>query len=184
MFAQVVNLVSNDVRRFDDIGPYAMHTWAGPLEVVCVLVMVGAQLTFPAAIAGIATLLLLIPFQVPPPAISLPFPYLASLWHLPFAFAQSDHEMYPPATCPLHLKTSLSACWLLVCMYLVVDMIVPTVRALVLSQGVLSKYIAKLRTNTARYTDERVRLAGEAIAGSLAVKMLGQWRHIPYACST
>lgn len=41
-------------------------------------------------------------------------------------------------------------------------------------QGVLSKYIARLRTNTAKYTDERVRLAGEAIAGSLAVKMLGQ----------
>ena len=60
---QVVNLVSNDVRRFDDIGPYYMHIWAGPLEVICVLVMVGAQLTFPAAIAGIATLLLLIPFQ-------------------------------------------------------------------------------------------------------------------------
>ena len=42
------------------------------------------------------------------------------------------------------------------------------------TQGVLSKYISQLRTNTARYTDERVRLAGEAIAGSLAVKMLGQ----------
>lgn len=64
MAAQVVNLVSNDVRRFDDMGPYSMHIWAGPLEVICVLVMVGCQLTFPAAIAGIATLLLLIPFQV------------------------------------------------------------------------------------------------------------------------
>ena len=42
------------------------------------------------------------------------------------------------------------------------------------TQGVLSKYISQLRTNTARYTDERVRLAGEAIAGSLAVKMLGR----------
>ena len=62
--SQVVNLVSNDVRRFDDAGPYFTFLWAGPLEVVCVLVMVGAQLTFPAAIAGIATLLLLIPLQV------------------------------------------------------------------------------------------------------------------------
>lgn len=59
-----MNLVSNDVRRFDDAGPYFTFLWAGPLEVVCVLVMVGAQLTFPAAIAGIATLLLLIPLQV------------------------------------------------------------------------------------------------------------------------
>ena len=56
--------MSNDVRRFDDAGPYFTFLWAGPLEVVCVLVMVGAQLTFPAAIAGIATLLLLIPLQV------------------------------------------------------------------------------------------------------------------------
>lgn len=52
------------MRRFDDAGPYFTFLWAGPLEVVCVLVMVGAQLTFPAAIAGIATLLLLIPLQV------------------------------------------------------------------------------------------------------------------------
>ena len=66
---QVVNLVSNDVRRFDDVGPYYMYLWAGPVEVVCVLVMVGAQLTFPASIAGIATLLLLIPFQVGPSAL-------------------------------------------------------------------------------------------------------------------
>ncbi len=35
-------------------------------------------------------------------------------------------------------------------------------------------YIGRIRANTARFTDERVRLAGEAIAGSLAVKMLGE----------
>ncbi len=35
-------------------------------------------------------------------------------------------------------------------------------------------YIGRLRTNTARFTDERVRLAGEAIAGCLAVKMMGE----------
>ena len=79
---QVVNLVSNDVRRFDDMGPYSMHIWAGPLEVICVLVMVGSQLTFPAAIAGIATLLLLIPFQVA--YCPLLFPLLLALCWLPF----------------------------------------------------------------------------------------------------
>ena len=38
-------------------------------------------------------------------------------------------------------------------------------------------FIGRLRANTARFTDERVRLAGEAIAGSLAVKMLGASLH-------
>lgn len=41
------------------------------------------------------------------------------------------------------------------------------------SQGILVSYIGDIRTNTARWTDERVRLAGEAISGCLAVKMLG-----------
>lgn len=40
-------------------------------------------------------------------------------------------------------------------------------------QGILVSYIGKLRVNTTRWTDERVRLAGEAVAGCLAVKMLG-----------
>lgn len=40
-------------------------------------------------------------------------------------------------------------------------------------QGVLVSYIGKLRVNTTKWTDERVRLAGEAVAGCLAVKMLG-----------
>ncbi len=46
--------------------------------------------------------------------------------------------------------------------------------ALLPAQGTLVSYIGQLRTNTAKYTDERVRLAGEAIAGCLAVKMLGE----------
>ena len=44
-------------------------------------------------------------------------------------------------------------------------------------QGVLVSYIGHIRTNTAKWTDERVRLAGEAISGCLAVKMLGAPRN-------
>ena len=45
------------------------------------------------------------------------------------------------------------------------------------AQATLSRYIGRLRDMTATHTDERVRLEGEAISGSLAMKMLGweQW---------
>jgi ABC transporter transmembrane region len=61
---QVVNLVSNDVRRFDDGMPFWVFLWAGPLELVAVLVMVSIELGFLAAFAGMATLVLLMPVQV------------------------------------------------------------------------------------------------------------------------
>ena len=56
--------MSNDVRRFDDAGPFWIFLWAGPLELVCVLLMVSLQLGFLAALGGVSTLLLLIPVQV------------------------------------------------------------------------------------------------------------------------
>ena len=48
-------------------------------------------------------------------------------------------------------------------------------------QGVLVSYIGQIRTNTAKWTDERVRLAGEAVSGCLAVKMLGALSLVPVA---
>ncbi|GAX75678.1 hypothetical protein CEUSTIGMA_g3121.t1 [Chlamydomonas eustigma] len=59
----VVNLISNDVRRFDDAMPFWVFLWAGPIEVVAVLVMVSMDLGFLPALAGIAATLLLIPIQ-------------------------------------------------------------------------------------------------------------------------
>jgi hypothetical protein len=50
-------------------------------------------------------------------------------------------------------------------------------------QGALVSFIGRIRANTARFTDERVRLAGEAIAGSLAVKMLGEPFYMLYCLS-
>ena len=46
------------------------------------------------------------------------------------------------------------------------------------AQGILVSYIGKLRNNTTRWTDERVRLAGEAVSGCLAVKMLGRLQQV------
>jgi ABC-type multidrug transport system fused ATPase/permease subunit len=60
---KLVNLVSNDVRRFDDAATFWVFLVGGPLELVAVLVLVSLRLGFPAALAGVATLLLLIPTQ-------------------------------------------------------------------------------------------------------------------------
>lgn len=59
-----MNLVSNDVRRFDDAMPFWAFLWVGPLELTCVLILLSIQLGAPAAFAGVATMLLVIPLQV------------------------------------------------------------------------------------------------------------------------
>ena len=61
---QVVNLVSNDVRRFDDSAVFWVFLWAGPLELLIVLALLIELLGPAAAFAGIASLLLVIPLQV------------------------------------------------------------------------------------------------------------------------
>ena len=65
---QVVNLVSNDVRRFDDSAVFWVFLWAGPLELMIVLALLIELLGPAAAFAGIASLLLVIPLQVQPRA--------------------------------------------------------------------------------------------------------------------
>ncbi len=50
---------------------------------------------------------------------------------------------------------------------------VATSLAMIPLQSCLVRYIGGLRRNTARATDERVRLAGEVVEGALAMKMLG-----------
>ena len=59
----IVNLVSNDVRRFDEAGPFWVFTWAGPLETCIVLALIAAELGIVPAVAGIATLLAIVPLQ-------------------------------------------------------------------------------------------------------------------------
>ena len=61
--AQVTNLVSNDVRRFDDGMPFWCFLWGAPLELACVLILLSVELGAPSAFAGVATMLLVIPLQ-------------------------------------------------------------------------------------------------------------------------
>lgn len=60
---QIVNLVSNDVRRFDDLGPFWVFGWAGPLETAVVLSLIAMEVGIVPAITGVSTLLMVIPLQ-------------------------------------------------------------------------------------------------------------------------
>ncbi|TPX59470.1 hypothetical protein CcCBS67573_g09088 [Chytriomyces confervae] len=58
----IVNLVSNDVQRFEDAAPFAHFIWLGPLEVVLMTYFMYTQIGY-ASFAGVAGLLLMIPLQ-------------------------------------------------------------------------------------------------------------------------
>lgn len=60
----IVNLASNDVRRFDEGFSFWLFCWAGPLEAAMVLLMVSLELGFVPAICGMAAMLAVIPMQV------------------------------------------------------------------------------------------------------------------------
>ena len=68
----MVNLVSNDVRRFDECMPFWIFLWAGPLELTMVVLMISLEVGPAAAFAGIAALLALVPLQVGPRLLQLP----------------------------------------------------------------------------------------------------------------
>ncbi|XP_052784406.1 ATP-binding cassette sub-family C member 4-like [Mya arenaria] len=96
---QIVNLMSNDVNRFDQAVIFLHFLWVGPLEAIAVLAILWRQLG-PSTLAGFAVLLLLVPVQ-----------------------------------------------------------------------GYMGKLFSKFRQKTAKYTDERVRLMNEIIAGMRVIKM-------------
>ncbi|KAI8611779.1 P-loop containing nucleoside triphosphate hydrolase protein [Chytriomyces sp. MP71] len=58
----IVNLVSNDVQRFEDASPFAHFFWLGPLEVVLMTYFMWTQIGN-ASFAGVGALLLMIPLQ-------------------------------------------------------------------------------------------------------------------------
>ncbi|XP_077987994.1 ATP-binding cassette sub-family C member 4-like isoform X1 [Glandiceps talaboti] len=60
---QIVNLLSNDVNKFDEL-PLSFHyVWVGPLECVAVLVTLWRQIG-PYCLAGFVGLFILLPFQI------------------------------------------------------------------------------------------------------------------------
>ncbi|TPX68327.1 hypothetical protein SpCBS45565_g03207 [Spizellomyces sp. 'palustris'] len=58
----IVNLVSNDVQRFEDAAPFAHFAWLGPVELLLVLYFMYVQISW-AAFAAVGALLMVIPMQ-------------------------------------------------------------------------------------------------------------------------
>lgn len=88
---RIINIASNDVRRFDEGFSFWLFCWAGPLEAGLVLMMVSLELGFVPAVAGMAAMLAVIPLQV-------------GLWHVASArwrycyMADGWFQTHPDAT--------------------------------------------------------------------------------------
>ncbi|KAL8189884.1 UNVERIFIED_CONTAM: Multidrug resistance-associated protein 4 [Gekko kuhli] len=59
---QIVNLLSNDVNKFDQVTIFLHFLWAGPLQAVAVTVLLWLEIG-PSCLAGMAVLIILLPLQ-------------------------------------------------------------------------------------------------------------------------
>ncbi|XP_034007075.1 multidrug resistance-associated protein 4-like [Trematomus bernacchii] len=59
---QIVNLLSNDVNRFDEITLNLHYLWLGPLQAMVIIVLLWCQIG-PSCLAGVAVLALMMPVQ-------------------------------------------------------------------------------------------------------------------------
>ena len=61
---QIVNLASNDVKRFEQLGTMWFFLFVGPLEGIFTLIVVTHILGIVPAVAGMSCILIVIPIQV------------------------------------------------------------------------------------------------------------------------
>ncbi|XP_035420768.1 ATP-binding cassette sub-family C member 4 isoform X1 [Cygnus atratus] len=59
---QIVNLLSNDVNKFDQVTIFLHFLWAGPIQAVAVTVLLWMEIG-PSCLAGMAVLIILLPIQ-------------------------------------------------------------------------------------------------------------------------
>ncbi|NXC60954.1 MRP4 protein, partial [Aleadryas rufinucha] len=59
---QIVNLLSNDVNKFDQVTIFLHFLWAGPLQAIAVTVLLWIEIG-PSCLAGMAVLIILLPVQ-------------------------------------------------------------------------------------------------------------------------
>uniref|UniRef100_A0A3P8TH99 Multidrug resistance-associated protein 4 n=1 Tax=Amphiprion percula TaxID=161767 RepID=A0A3P8TH99_AMPPE len=59
---QIVNLLSNDVNRFDEVTANLHYLWVGPLQAVVIIVLLWEEIG-PSCLAGVAVIALMMPLQ-------------------------------------------------------------------------------------------------------------------------
>ncbi|CAN9498397.1 unnamed protein product [Ophioblennius macclurei] len=59
---QIVNLLSNDINRFDEIPLNLHYLWVGPLQAIVIIVLLWFEIG-PSCLAGVAVILLMLPVQ-------------------------------------------------------------------------------------------------------------------------
>lgn len=59
---QVVNLLSNDVNRFDSVVIFLNYLWMGPLQTIVIMYFLWQEIGA-VSIVGVGLLILIIPFQ-------------------------------------------------------------------------------------------------------------------------
>ena len=59
---QAVNLMSNDVNRFDHSANFFVYLWFGPLETLIISYLMWREIGF-AAVVGVGAIMLVIPLQ-------------------------------------------------------------------------------------------------------------------------
>jgi len=60
---QIVNLMSNDIARFDSSAIYLHYLYIGPLQAIIVTLILYFYVIGPSCLAGMAILILFAPFQ-------------------------------------------------------------------------------------------------------------------------
>ena len=121
---QMVNIMSNDVNRFDMSVLFLHYLWVGPLQALITTVILMFVIG-PSCLVGLAILILFAPLQST-------YNYTISVWA----------ESY-------HLKEIL----------------------LIYYAGWLGNVFSRLRSKTAKRTDERIRSMNEIISGMRLIKM-------------
>lgn len=59
---KIVNLIANDVNKFEEISPFVHHLWSAPISALITTCIIWYEVGWP-GVAGMAVVILLVPIQ-------------------------------------------------------------------------------------------------------------------------